>query len=293
MDKVLLIYNSNSGKKNISNYLDNIVEEFQKVNYQVVPYKILNFHDVNDEIKSVLEDNYHCIAIAGGDGTINKVINVMIKNQINLPIGIFPWGTSNDLAAHFGITRDIKSCCKNVINNKIKCIDIGKVNDEYFLNVAAAGVLTDVSYKTNVNIKSVFGNLAYYFKGLEQLPNLKTFSIKIICEQCCVEENVYLFLVLNGSIAGGFNFLNNNDNISDGKLDFIAIKNCNQVDLVKLFMKLLKEGYLQDDNIIHIRTDRLYIHSSEIKETVIDGELGPSLPININVIPKAIKVFIP
>lgn len=81
--------------------------------------------------------------------------------------------------------------------------------------------------------------------------------------------------------------------IDDGKLDIIAVKACALVDIISLFVKLLKGEHLQDPNIIYIRTDKIKIDCPQNVETDIDGEWGPSFPLDIRVIPKAINFFVP
>lgn len=293
MDKIRLIYNPGSGDRSFRMRLDEVVEEFQKEGFQVVPYKTLGVDDIERGVELSAYDSYNGIAIAGGDGTINRVVNAMIKHNIDLPIGIFPWGTANDLAAYFGIERDIKKCCRYIIEGKKKSIDIGKINDRYFVNVAAGGLLTDVSQKIDINLKNTLGKLAYYLKGLEQLPNFRPIPVKFVMDDSSIKADIFLFMVFNGCSAGGFNMLAKDARIDDGKLDIIAIKACTIVELIPLFIKILKGEHLQDSNIIYIRTDRLNIDCQYKVETDIDGEAGPMFPVSLSTIPGAVNVFVP
>lgn len=293
MDRIHLIYNPGSGDRSFKYKLDEVIEEFQKEGYQVVPYKTLGAHDIEQGVKMTEYDYYRSIAVAGGDGTINRVINAMLKNKIKLPLGIFPWGTANDFASYFSIPKDIKKCCRNIINGKTKLIDIGKINDRYFINVAAGGLLTDISQKIDINLKNTLGKLAYYIKGLEQLPSFRPIPIEIITEDNIINENIYLFLIFNGCSAGGFNLLAKDAKIDDGKLDIIAIKYCAIVDLISLFIKMLRGEHLQDNNVIFVRTNKLKINCRYNVETDIDGESGPMFPVEVDTIPQAINLFVP
>ena len=288
-----LIYNPGSGDRSFKNRIDEVIDDFQREGYQVVPYKTLGVDDIEYGVKLTKYDNYTSIAVAGGDGTINRVVNAMIKNDINLPIGIFPWGTANDLAAYFGIPRDIKKCCKYMIKGKRRTIDLGKINDKYFINVAAGGLLTDVSQKIDTNLKNTLGKLAYYLKGIEQIPNFKPIPLQFTTRNKTLNADVYLFIAFNGCSAGGFNLLGKNAVIDDGKFDLIAIKACNIIDLLPLFIKILRGEHLQDDNIIYIRSDKMKINSKYKIETDIDGEAGPLFPISLEIVPNIIDVFVP
>lgn len=291
MKKVRLIYNPGSGDKSFKNKLDNIIEEFQRGGFQIIPHKTLGIEDIDLAVKFTNNDDYYGIAVAGGDGTINRVVNAMIKYNIKLPVGIFPWGTANDFASYFGITRDIGNCCQNIISGKTRLIDLGRVNDNYFVNVAAGGLFTDISLKTDINLKNTLGKLAYYLKGLEQIPNFRPIPAQIVTSEGTLNENIYLFLAFNGSSAGGFNMLAKDAVIDDGKLDFIAIKACPLIELITLLINIIKGEHLNDSNIIYLRTDRISINCENDIEIDVDGEPGPLFPIDISVIPRSLEIF--
>lgn len=293
MKKIRLIYNPISGDRSFKNRLDHVVEEFQREDFQVVPYKSIGKDGVEKAVSLLKEDDYYAVAVAGGDGTLNRVINAMKSSNIDLPIGIFPWGTANDLAAYFGIKRDIKTCCYNIINGKTKSIDLGTINDRYFINVASGGLLTDVSQKIDINLKNTLGKFAYYIKGIEQIPNFRPIQVEMKTEKEIINDNIYLFLVFNGCSAGGFDMLAKDALIDDGMLDVIAIKACLVVDLVPLFIKILRGEHLNDSNIIYMRTNRIRINCQYDIETDIDGESGPTFPVEIGVLPKAVNIFVP
>lgn len=293
MDKLRLIYNPGSGDRSFRNRLDEIIEEFQKEGYQVVPYKTLGLDDIERGVELTGDGDYKAIAIAGGDGTINRVVNAMMKHNIKLPIGVYPWGTANDLAAYFNIPKDIKKCCRNIIDGNIKSIDIGKINDRYFINVAAGGLLTDVSQKIDINLKNTLGRFAYYLKGLEQLPNFKPIPVEFTTDQTVIKDNIYLFMVLNGCSAGGFNMLAKDARMDDGRFDLVAIKACAIIDLFGLFIRMLRGDHLQDGNVIYIKTDKIKIDCQYDVETDIDGESGPNFPVELELLPGALDIFVP
>lgn len=293
MDKIWLIYNPGSGDRSFKNKLDEIIEEFQRENCQVVPYKTLGVDDIEYGVRHSKYDNYRGIAVAGGDGTINRVVNAMMKHNIKLPLGIFPWGTANDLASYFNISRDVKKCCSNIIKGKTRPIDIGKINDRYFVNVAAGGLLTDVSQKIDINLKNTLGRFAYYIKGIEQLPNFRPIPVEFTTDENTINDNIYLFMVFNGCSAGGFNLLARDAKIDDGKFDMVAIKACALIDLIGLFIRILRGEHLQDNNIIYIRTDKLKIDCQYNVETDIDGETGPLFPVELEILHNAVDIFVP
>ena len=153
MRKAKLIYNPNSGEKSIVNSLDFIISIYQKNNITLIPYRI-DKNECIDKAFLDIDDTYEHLIIAGGDGTIDIIINAMKNLNINLPVGILPVGTANDFAHSLGLEFDIKKAVDNIINSNPRNFDIGKINDKYFINVASAGMFTDVSQKINPDFKN-------------------------------------------------------------------------------------------------------------------------------------------
>ena len=292
MKKLKFIYNPFSGDGTLKNKLDYLIERFQKSGFMMVPYRSSDISTLEKAFFDI-HDDYDAICISGGDGTLSSVVNIMASSRINLPIGIFPFGTANDFATHINIPRDIEACCDIIEKGKIKKVDIGRANNSYFLNVCSAGLLTDVAYKTDTNLKNALGKLAYYMKGIEEIPKFTPFKMRLQYGSNVIEDNFLLFLILNGSSAGGFNKLAPHAKIDDGLMDVIAIKNTNITNIFTIFLKILRGEHIGDPNLYHFHTDKLMIACEGVCETDIDGERGPNLPLDIEVKKRFLKVFVP
>ncbi|HAZ37259.1 MAG TPA: lipid kinase, partial [Clostridiaceae bacterium] len=107
-----------------------------------------------------------------------------------------------------------------------------------------------------------------------------------------IKASIYLFVILNGSTAGGFK-LAPGATARDGKLNLIAIKACSMVDLINFFIKMLKGEHLESNNVIYLTGDKFTIECDEKLDTDIDGEAGPTFPLDIGVERRRIKVFAP
>lgn len=290
MSKVKFIYNPYSGENTIISDLDTVIDVHQKYGYTVIPYRISMEYKLSDAFKDI-DETYEYILVAGGDGTVDNVVNHMKKLNIDLPIGILPVGTANDFAKFIGIPEDVEAACQQIINSEQKKIDIGRVNDKFFINVASTGLFTDVSQKTDVNLKNTIGKLAYYVKGIEQLPNFRKINIKVTSEVQNFEGDMYLMLVFNGETAGNFK-LAYKSKIDDGLLDVIIIRAGMIIDIIPLFIKILKGEHLENVNgVLYFKTDKLQIECDEDIATDIDGEKGPNFPLNIECIKGGITVL--
>lgn len=280
MNKVKFIYNPFSGENIIVSNLDTIIKIHQKYDYVVCPFRINLEQNISKAFEDINE-GYNYVLIAGGDGTIDKILNYMKKNGIELPLAILPAGTANDFSKFIGMPEDVSEACEQILTSKPYKIDIGKINDSYFLNVASTGLFTDVSQKTDVNLKNTIGKLAYYVKGFEQLPNFRKLRIKVKSKEMYFNDDMYLMMVFNGKTAGNFNLAYKSE-IDDGMLDVIIVKAVMLKDIIGIFIKMLRVEHLEDVNgIVYFKTDKLEIECHEDIVTDIDGERGPEFPLTI------------
>lgn len=292
MKKIKLIYNPSSGDASFKNKLDSVIGRMQKAGYTVVPYRSSNANSLHRAFEDI-DDSYRSVAVSGGDGTISTVVNFMAGQGIDLPVGIFPFGTANDFASHLGIPRDPEACCDIITGGEIKNMDIGRANDRYFINVCSAGLLSEVAYKTDTNLKNAIGKIAYYVKGLEEVPKFSPIKMRMQYGDNVIEDNFLMFLVLNGSSAGGFNKLAPGALMDDGYMDVLAVKWSNITNMFALFLKALRGEHVGDASLYHFKADKLVISCMRQCETDIDGEKGPDFPLEIEVLKNYLKVFVP
>lgn len=290
MKKVKFIYNPNSGNKNIVHKLDDIIAKYQLNGYTIVPHRISKDTTIEDGLKDI-NDNYNHILIAGGDGTIDRLVNYMKKNDIDIPIGILPTGTANDFANVLNIPLDIDLCIENIINSEPKYIDVGVINDDYFVNIASTGMFTDVSQRVDSNLKHSIGRISYIIKGVEDALHLRKFNVTIRSKELEYDGDMYLILVLNGRTAGNISFAHN-AMLDDGYLDVIIFKAMPIPKSIPVLLDIIKGLPLdKHDEIIYFKTDELYIDCSDSIVTDIDGERGPDFPLNIKCMKNGIQIL--
>jgi len=292
MKKVIFIYNPWSGDHSISLKLEFIIKTFQERGILIQPFRI---HEKCDEslLNILKNNNYEYVVVSGGDGTLNFVINLLLKNGLDLPIGVVPSGTSNDFARCINLPISLDECLNIILSGKTIEVDAGLINNEkYFLSTCAGGVFVGVSFNTHSELKKNFGPFAYYLKALSELTNIKSFRLKIETETKTIEEEALLFLILNGKHAAGFYNLIKDADLSDGIMDIVLIKSCNHIDLASLFFKVLSNDVHKDKNVMKLKAKSCRIEGNTDVNLSIDGEKGEGLPIDVKFINKALKVFI-
>lgn len=286
MRKVKLIYNSIAGQSKFKYFLDTIVEKFTENEYDVSIFRANKkmTHQMEEYIKN--SEGIYAIIVAGGDGTINKVVNIMKNNNINVPLGIIPAGTANDFATHVEMPSSFLKSIDKILNGTVQKIDLGLVNNKYFINVCSAGVCSNAAHTTDLKMKNKYGVISYIFTAMYELIKFKPFDVKIETKTDLYIEKINLFLAFNGSSAGTIKFLDSSS-LQDGLLDIIIVKKCNMFKLGMLLFKLLSGKYpggkLEDKDLIHLKEN--YIKISKIKgncdDPAVDGDQGIEFPLEI------------
>lgn len=288
---VLFLYNPKSGAGNFAEDLDYVVKRFQIKGQQIVPYRMIDLGDLKKFMEKMDFRWIHKIIIAGGDGTIHQVVNLLMNLNVDLPIAIFPTGTANDFSQNFNIPKDLDGMIDVAISNNTVPCDLGKVNSSYFINVASFGNLVDISQRVNDQAKNVLGVLAYYIKGIEEIPKLKSITAKFESDNYFFEDKIFFALIMNGVSAGGFRKLAPRSEINDGLLDVVIFKKCPIYELMPLLIKVVSGEHPNSNHIEYIQTKNIKITSDEPIGSDLDGEAGPHLPLEISVLKHQLKII--
>lgn len=290
-EKVLLFYNPYSGNGLFKNNLDLIIERFQANGFQVTPVRAAEGYPLEKAFEEMQVSNYRLIIAAGGDGTINVCVNAMIKNNIDLPLAIFPSGTANDFAYYFDIPERIEDMVDVAMGNHFTYADVGVCNGRHFINVAALGSLVDVSQKTDPNLKNTLGVLSYYMKGASEIVNLKPLPVTLTTPDKVYDEKMLFMVVMNGKSAGGFKHISPDAEINDGKLNVYLFRNMPILELGPLFFDVLQGRHGQSKKVLTFTTEELTIESPVDISTDVDGEHGEKLPLHFTVLHNKLRIM--
>ncbi|MCL2197967.1 MAG: YegS/Rv2252/BmrU family lipid kinase [Defluviitaleaceae bacterium] len=293
MKTIRLLYNPYSGDRRFKDVLDQCAEIFFDAGYLTSIIRVTTERAMEEAIKSLTDE--HALVISGGDGTINMAINTMKHHKKETPLGIIPAGTANDFATFLEIPKDPRAAAEVIANGKIISADLGCANGQYFNNVCGGGLFINVSHSIDNLTKSIFGKLAYYVKGLGQLPNVMPLKLKILTPQAEYEDEFSLFLVLNSGCCGGFNNISPIASINDGLLDFLAFRSMSIPDIVGILIKILAGEHLDDPRVLFLHESSIEINylGNDPVDTDVDGEPGPKMPLKITCEKGAINLIVP
>jgi diacylglycerol kinase (ATP) len=288
-----LIYNPTSGREQIKRQLPYILERLEKAGYEASCHATTGEGDAINAARTAVKRKYELVIAAGGDGTINEVVHGLAEQEYRPNLGIIPVGTTNDFARAIEVPRIIEKACDVICEGHQMPIDIGKVNDHYFINIAGGGKLTELTYEVPSKLKTMLGQLAYYLKGMEMLPFLKPTNVKIQYDKEVFEGEIMLFLVANTNSVGGFEKLAPGADMSDGFFDLIILKKTNLAEFIRIATLAVRGEHVKDSHVIYTKARRINVEVDEKMQLNMDGEYGGLLPGEFLNLHRHINVFVP
>ena len=287
----MLFYNPVSGHAAFKNKLDWIVEAFQRRGILVVFYRTRR--EGNEAfIPFVREVNPDVLLVAGGDGTVHEIVNLMMKGSLDLPLGIIGSGTSNDFATYLGVNTDLEAYLDTIASGRTRRVDLGLMDGTYFINVASGGAMACIAHEVNARIKNSLGKMAYYLKGIGELPKFRYFPLKIEADGAHYELETFLFVIINSPVVGSMKNVANGVAVDDGKLDLLSIGKCSIPKLMSITADLIAGKPVSErEDVLHVQAKHFRIESGIPVESDIDGECGPMLPLTIETVPRAVAIY--
>lgn len=294
MKKCLFVYNSQSGKGRIKNKENKIVSYLSR-DYQV---EVCVSQYAGHIGKTILEKgNVDLIVVAGGDGTLNEVINAVMQSKSTAKIGIIPAGTVNDVAHSLGIKRKIKKALETILTGKEFKHDVFRVNNLYGIYVCCAGLFTETSYATSQSKKRKIGKIAYVFHALKSIFSTKAIKLKLAYQGGEIQGRFALMLLLNSRSVAGFH-VNKNARLNDGLIDVVLFNS--KKDKVGLgsilwvavfFLRGLRKK--NNKNIVTLKLDKFYVDMADDTVINIDGEKVDRGNFDFEVIREGVKIIVP
>lgn len=263
-----IIYNPSSGREQLTKHLVDILKIFEQAGYETSTFETTPAYlSASNEAKRAALAGFDLIVAAGGDGTVSEVINGIAGLDRRPTLGIIPAGTTNDYARSLQIPRhDHLEAARFLVSQAAVPMDIGKTADKYFMNIAAGGHLSDITYEAPVKMKALFGYLAYLIKGAEKLPQVKPIQMRITYDDGIYEGEASMFFVILTNTVGGVSAIDPEVTIGDGTFTLFVIKTANIFEILQILGMLIRNGK-------HINDPRvLYTHTSFVEAEALDGQ---------------------
>ncbi|NLK02550.1 MAG: diacylglycerol kinase family lipid kinase [Clostridiaceae bacterium] len=299
--RLLAIINPAAGReafqKNIRDMLEHLSTQSR---YSKIDIRVTNRQDHAFDLAKYSGGVYDMIVAVGGDGTIHEVINGLVKGGHQTPLAIVAAGTVNDFAVAMELPTEVEEIRQMLLEPQIRLIDLGRCENDYFFNVCAGGLLTDVAYRTTRLSKTILGRLAYVLNAVVDLPLrlLRPLRLSIETDDEKIEGPMYLFMVCNTRSVGGFRTIAPDSDPEDGLLDIIAIRAKGPFaifSVATLFLRTLNNTHVKHRNFYYKQSTKVKITELKDRDTVLDmdGERRGILPATIEVVPAVLPLVVP
>jgi diacylglycerol kinase (ATP) len=277
MDKKLLfIINPRSGKGQIRGKLLHIIDIFQNGGYEVIVHPTRDSRDASATAEEYA-GKVDLIVCGGGDGTLDEVVSGLMRTGADVPLGYIPSGSTNDFASSLNIPKNMLQAARDIVEGKVFACDVGEFNEDHFAYIAAFGLFTDVSYKTDQTMKNLLGHLAYLVEAGKRIFNVPAYRLKAVSGERTIEGEFVYGMVTNArSVAGIRNIAGKNVEMDDGLFEVTLIyPPKNPLELSEVITSLLS-GESKSPLIEYFRTDRIRFESEKEIAWTLDGEEGGS-----------------
>ena len=231
------------------------------------------------------------VVIGGGDGSVNAAIKGLLDTQ--LPLGLVPLGTANNLARTLNIPQSLSGACETIAQGHLQKIDLGWINGQYFLNVAGIGLSASVNQQVDKGLKRRWGVIAYVITALRLILKQRRFWAEIHCQGQTLSVRTYQITICNGRYYGSGLKVAADAAINDQRLDLCSLEIQHWWQPFLLLPALVRGEYATGRGIRTLQGSEIEITTRKPYPIDTDGEITTVTPARLKVIPEAIAVFAP
>lgn len=242
--------------------------------------------------KEALNRKPDAVVAVGGDGTVNKVACALLESRC--PLGIIPKGSGNGLATELGLSRDPQKACAQLFQAKILELDAGKINNQYFFNIAGIGLDAHVAHHFNDAARRRRGFWPYAKLTLQALMGFKPFSAEMTAQRQIISMDALLIAAAIGKQYGYGARIAPAAKINDGFFHVTAINPLSWLKALR-YMPRLFNGTIQTcPEVLIWKTESLSVKTEKPVLYHVDGEPHPPAKMfHINIEPKALLILAP
>jgi lipid kinase YegS len=235
---------------------------------------------------------YDTVIAAGGDGTVNCVVNGVMEAGADCAVGIVPLGTANDFATSCGLPLDPRQALQFIVEGTARTIDLGKLNDRVFVNIASGGYGTGATADAVQEEKDLLGAIAYAITGLREATNLQAHHANITGPDFVWEGDFYAIALGNGRQAGGGFQVCPRALLNDGLIDLMILPEMPFSQLL-LLVRALRNGELADQGpIVYAQLPWLDLAVEQPVQVNLDGEPREETNMHVEALPDCVRVYV-
>jgi diacylglycerol kinase (ATP) len=249
------------------------------------------------------EDGAGLIVVVGGDGTVNEVVNGLVRaRRADVDLALLPQGTGDDFARTFEIPSDLEGALAAATGTTVRAVDIGRATfrgwdgaetERYFANFAGAGISGAIARRGAATSRRLGARLAYFWATVAVFVRWQAAEVRVQIDGEDREGRMYEVLVANGAYAAGGMWVAPNALVDDGLFEAVLIKDVTKPEFVATFPKIYRGKHVGHPKVEILRGSTVAVDADTPLPVVLDGEQPGTTPIRFEVVPHALRLRVP
>ena len=290
--RVLILFNPTAGQaNNLISVLESAADRWRDHGWQVDLRPTRRAGDATHLAREAAAQGYQIVVAAGGDGTVNEVVNGLVGTQTAL--GVLPIGTVNIWAREMGLPMDLQRSAIAFLQARLEQIDLGQVGDRYFLLMAGVGFDAAVTATIRSAEKKRFGAIAYVIQALQLAQKFEGVRAHIRIDGKRIRGRVLMVVIGNSQLYGGVVKLTAHAVLNDGLLDVCVIKGRTMLTAPLRLLSIFLRHYDRDPEVNYYRAQRVQVLGRKVLPVQVDGDYLGMTPMSFQVVPKSLWVLVP
>jgi diacylglycerol kinase (ATP) len=291
--KTLVVWNPNAGSASQAKEIRERIAALPEITI----YEPISPADAREKVRIECERGTKLVIAAGGDGTVNSVINGLSNAANDVIMGVLPLGTANDWCASLAIPNDINAAWEILEKRQVTAIDIVELRTSSettrFANIATGGNSHRITESMTPELKQRWGAMCYIRGAVGILNDLESFETSISFEGGPSEEFIaWNLIVANGKTSAGHIEVAPRARLDDGLLDVVIIQSGTIVNLADLSIRYVFADYIESDQVVYRQARQITLNSKPQINFSIDGDLVERQPISFTCLPAALNVIV-
>lgn len=291
-----LIVNPVAGHEQAGAHLEPILEQLRSVASELDVVVTEQDGDGARAAFDAAQLGFDHVFVAGGDGTLNEVLNGVGRAEAfgRVTLGLIPLGTGNDFAQALGLTKDVDRAVQVLLGSQSVVVDVGQMNDVFFVNVSAGGFIAEVSEAVDSKLKSITGRLAYLLGGAPVLLDYEPVpaTIELIEPEAPLPRltvQLQMFAVCNSRLVGGGHAIAPYAMIDDGRLDVCVVEGMAPLEFLRLLAQVPSGQHVSDPRVFYGRARGIDLSFGRPLKVNTDGEVLELSSCRYRVLPGAAR----
>ncbi len=243
-----------------------------------------------ERVRNAVYNDIPLVIVGGGDGTIRAVLPAVARQKVVL--GILPLGTANNFARSVGVPMDLVGAVDAIASGRSTAVDLGVINGEFFANNLSIGYSREIVSATPHGVKRWLGALGYVFYEAGYILRQRLFCCTVTIGRDSTRFLTRHIMAVNGTHYGT-RPIAPDARLDDGLLDLFALASLSRYQGIRFWVRFILGRHLHDPELRRFRAARATIMADPPRPVMIDGERGPTTPVEVSVAPGALLVMAP